>query len=97
MDITILTSLVTALGGLGLVKFLAYLSPNRRSAAIKTQTEEFESLRARIEWLAGQCLDHEKRIAELTAQLLDMRRRYLLPTPHPPAIADAQCTMHDAQ
>ncbi len=76
MDITILTSLITALGGLGLVKFLAYLSTNRRSAAIKTQTEEFESLRARIEWLAGQCLDHEKRIAELTAQLLDMRRRY---------------------
>ncbi len=49
MDITIITSLITALGGLGLVKFLAYLSTNRRSAAIKTQTEEFESLRARIE------------------------------------------------
>ena len=76
MDITILTSLITALGGLGLVKFLAYLSPNRRSASIKTQTEEFAALRARIEWLAGQCLDHEKRIAELTTQLLDMRRRY---------------------
>ena len=76
MDITILTSLITALGGLGLVKFLAYLSTNRRSAAIKTQTEEFESLRARNDWLAAQCHDHEKRIAELTAQLLDMRRRY---------------------
>ena len=65
MDITIITSLITALGGLGLVKFLAYLSTNRRSAAIKTQTEEFESLRARIEWLAGPCLDHEKRMKAL--------------------------------
>ncbi len=74
--ITIITSLITALGGLGLVKFLAYLRPNRRSAAVKSQADEFESLRARIEWLSGQCLDHDKRIAELTDRLLELTRRY---------------------
>lgn len=74
--LTIITSLITALGGLGLVKFIAYLRPNRHSAAVKSQADEFQALRARIEWLSGQCLDHDKRIAELTARLLRLSRRY---------------------
>lgn len=82
MTTNIIVSIITALGGFELVKYLIMLKYNKRKQEAEADSVEFKTLRETLEFLQSQLKIKEERFAEqtnvlrrLNAEVLDISRQ----------------------